>query len=151
MLPRYSRPEGQEFQAFTFALDPTPEQAIQITRFFGARRKAFNWTLDQIKGDIERYRETGESTIKPSFYSLRKRWNADKSSIRVNAETGEIWWPKFSKEVFADGVRGATDAYWHWQKSRAGKTAGRSLVIAPQLGPGGPASYLIMSWPILAH
>jgi len=26
----------------------------------------------------------------------------------VNAETGEVWWPEVSKEVFADGVRGAS-------------------------------------------
>jgi len=127
MPPRYSPPEGQIIQAFTFALDPTPDQAAQIARFFGARRKAFNWTLDQIKADIERHGETGESTDKPSFYSLRKRWNAEKSSVCVNTETGEIWWSEVSKEVFADGVRGAVDGYWRWQKSRAGEIKGRRV------------------------
>ncbi len=53
MSRRYCPPEGHIIQAFTFALDPTPEQAAQIARFFGARRKAFNWTLDQIKTDLE--------------------------------------------------------------------------------------------------
>jgi len=120
MSPRYSPPEGHIIQAFTFALDPTPEQTAQISRFFGARRNAFNWSLDQIKADLERYRESGESGTAPSFYSLRKRWNAQKNSVCVNAETGEIWWSEVSKEVFADGVRRATDAYWRWQKSRAG-------------------------------
>ena len=42
MPRRYSPPEGQTIQAFTFALDPTDEQSAQISRFFGARRKAFN-------------------------------------------------------------------------------------------------------------
>ncbi len=127
-MPRmYYPPEGQIIQAFTFALDPTPDQRAQISRFFGARRKAFNWTLDQMKADIDRYRETGESGTPPSFYSLRKRWNAEKDTVCVNAETGEIWWPEVSKEVFADGVRGATDAYWRWQKSRAGQIKGRKV------------------------
>jgi hypothetical protein len=68
-LPRtYSPPDGQIIQAFTFALDLTPEQAAQIARFFGARRLAFNWTLNQMKADLERYRETGESEAPPTFF-----------------------------------------------------------------------------------
>ena len=42
MPRRYYPPEGQAIQAFTFALEPTDEQSAQISRFFGARRKAFN-------------------------------------------------------------------------------------------------------------
>ncbi len=94
MSRRYYPPDGQIIQAFTFALDPTVEQKRQISRFFGARRKAFNWTLDRIRCDLEHYRETGESGTPPSFYSLRKRWNAEKDTVCVNAETGEIWWPR---------------------------------------------------------
>src|SRR5665213_4204044 len=127
MPRRYCPPEGQIIQAFTFALDPTPDQRAQISRFFGARRKAFNWALATITSDLERYRETGESGAPPSFYSLRKRWNAQKDVVCVNAHTGEIWWPEVSKEVFADGVRGATDAYWRWQQSRAGTIKGRKV------------------------
>lgn len=124
---RYSPPEGQIIQAFAFALDPTDEQSAQIARFFGARRKAFNWTLGQIKAELERYRETGESGAPPTFYSLRRRWNAAKDTVCVNQNTGEVWWPEVSKEAFADGVRGATDAYWRWQKSRAGTLKGRRV------------------------
>jgi putative transposase len=127
MPRRYAAPEGQIIQAFTFALDPTDEQSALIARFFGARRKAFNWTLDQIKADLEHYRATGESGPPPNFYSLRKRWNAQKGTVCVNDITGEVWWPEVSKEVFADGVRGATDAYWRWQKSRAGAIKGRPV------------------------
>ena len=127
MPRRYSPSEGQVIQAFTFALDPTPEQSAQIARFFGARRKAFNWTLATITADIEHYRETGESATPPSFYSLRKRWNAEKDTVCVNDETGEVWWPEVSKEVFADGVRGASGAYWRWQKSRSGTISGRRV------------------------
>ncbi|HEY5303213.1 MAG TPA: IS607 family element RNA-guided endonuclease TnpB [Acidimicrobiales bacterium] len=127
MPRRYCPSEGQIIQAFTFALDPTDEQAAKISRFFGARRKAFNWTLDQLKFDVDRYHETGESTSAPSFYSMRKRWNAQKNEVCVNAETDEVWWSEVSKEVFADGVRGATDVDWRWQKSRAGTIKGRKV------------------------
>jgi len=91
MPRRYVAPEGQIIQAFAFALEPTPEQANHIARFFGARRKAFNWTLDQIKTDLEHYRESGESSTPPTFYSLRKRWNAEKDTVCVNQSTGEVW------------------------------------------------------------
>jgi putative transposase len=127
-MPRsYVPPEGHVVQAFSFALDPTPEQAAQIARFFGARRFAFNWTVAQITVDLARYRETGESGTPPSYYGLRKRWNAQKDTVCVNAQTSDVWWPEISKEVFADGVKGATDAYWRWQKSRSGKISGRRV------------------------
>jgi putative transposase len=127
MPPRYSPPNGQIIQAFAFALEPSPDQSAMIARFFGARRKAFNWTLAQITDDVARHRETGESGTPPSFYSLRKRWNAQKDTVCVNADSGEVWWQEVSKEVFADGVRGAVDAYWRWQRSRAGAIKGRTI------------------------
>ena len=127
MSRRYAAPEGQIIQAFTFALDPTSTQVAQINRFFGARRMAFNWTVEQLKCDLEHYRTTGESIGPPSFYSLGKRWNAQKNNVCLNTHTGEVWWPEVSKEVFADGVRGATDAYLRWQKSRTGQIAGRPV------------------------
>ena len=38
-----------------------------IARFFGARRKAYNWTLEQIKAGIDAYEATGvESSVPPS-------------------------------------------------------------------------------------
>jgi putative transposase len=126
MPHRYSPPDGHIIQAFSFALKPTPEQLGQIARFFGARRFAFNWTLATITADLESYRETGESGTLPSFYGLRKRWNAEKDSVYVD-DVGEAWWREVSKEVFADGVKGATNAYLRWQKSRSGKIAGRPV------------------------
>jgi len=105
MSRRYEPPDGFVLQAFSFALDPTAEQQAMITRFFGARRKSFNWALEQVKADIERHRATGEKTDPPSLYGLRKRWNAEKSSVCVDRETGEVWWPSVSKEVFADGIK----------------------------------------------
>ena len=54
MPRRYSPPEGQIIQAFNFALEPTPDQLAKISRFFGARRRACNWTLAQITDDLAR-------------------------------------------------------------------------------------------------
>ena len=127
MPSKYQPPEGRVVQGFSFALDPTDEQMVLINRFFGARRFAFNWALSQIKDSIEHHRATCESTTAPSFYSLRKQWNTEKNTVCANDETGEVWWTDISKEVFADGVRGANDAYWRWQKSRKGMIAGQPV------------------------
>jgi putative transposase len=127
MSRSYTPPDGWTIQAFSFALNPTPEQTATLTRFFGARRKAFNWALEQIKTGIDDYHATGVASESPSFYGLRKRWNGVKSELCVNTETGEVWWPQVSKEVFADGIRGAVDGYWRWQKSRHGAISGKRV------------------------
>jgi putative transposase len=127
-MPRnYAPPEGWNVQAFCFALDPTVEQRVMITRCFGARRKAFNWTLEQTKAGISQHNACGKKTDHPSLYSLRRQWNAEKSDVCRDHETGSVWWPSVSKEVFADGIRGAVDGYWRWQGSRSGRIAGRSV------------------------
>lgn len=127
MPRRFTLPEGWVVQGFCFGLDPTPEQAVVLARFFGARRKAFNWALEQIKADIEAFHHTGAATAKPSLYGLRKRWNLVKDIECANPVTGEVWWPQVSKEVFADGIAGGVDGYWRWQASRAGKISGRRV------------------------
>ncbi len=55
------------------------------------------------------------------------RWNRAKDAECADAETGQAWWPEISKEAFADGIRAAVDGYWNWQRSRAGKRAGRRV------------------------
>ena len=97
MPRRFRPPDGWVVQGFSFALDPSDEQLAMIARFFGARRKAYNWTLEQIKAGIDAYEATGVESKRPSLYGLRKRWNAEKSAICVNTETGEVWWSEVSK------------------------------------------------------
>ena len=98
-----------------------------LARHFGARRKAYNWTVAALKSDIERWHATGTETEKPSLRVLRKRWNTVKNGVCVNAETGQVWWPECSKEAYADGIAGAVDAYWNWQTSRADKRTGKRV------------------------
>jgi putative transposase len=124
-VARFAIPDGWSAQGFCFALDPSPEQAPCLRRQFGARRYARNWAVRTLKADLDRYRETGEETEKPSLANLRKRWNQVKDTECTDAATGEVWWPQVSKEAFADGIKGAVDGYWTWQASRAGKRAGR--------------------------
>jgi putative transposase len=126
-MARFEIPEGWAVQGFRFTLDPTEQQARALVRHFGARRKAYNWTVATLKADVEAWHANGIETAKPSLPVLRKRWNTVKDDVCVNAETGQVWWPECSKEAYADGIRGAVDAYWNWQSSRAGKRAGKRV------------------------
>ncbi|MCC9184342.1 IS607 family element RNA-guided endonuclease TnpB [Mycolicibacterium mageritense] len=126
-MPRFEIPDGWCVQAFRFTLDPTEAQAANLARHFGARRKAFNWTVAALKADIEAWHADGIKTAKPSLRVMRKRWNTVKDEVCVNAETGVVWWPECSKEAYADGIAGAVDAYWNWQTSRAGNRAGKRV------------------------
>jgi putative transposase len=126
-MARFEVSEGWTAQAFRFTLDPTEDQACTLARHFGARRKAFNWTVAALRADIAAWHAAGVETAKPSLRVLRKRWNTVKSDVCVNAETGQVWWPECSKEAYTDGISGAVDAYWNWQTSRAGKRAGKRV------------------------
>jgi putative transposase len=126
-MARFEVPEGWCMQAFRFTLDPTQEQARALARHFGARRKAYNWTVAALKADIEAWHTTGVETAKPSLRVLRKRWNTVKDTVCVNAGTGTVWWRECSKEAYADGIDGAVDAYWNWPDSRSGKRDGKPM------------------------
>jgi putative transposase len=128
-MARFEVPDGWTVQAFKFTLHPTDDQARSLARHFGARRKAYNWTVASLKADIEAWHATGAETSKPSLRVLRKRWNTVKDEVCVNAETGAPWWRECSKEAYADGITGGVDAYWNWQASRSGKRDGKRWVF----------------------
>jgi putative transposase len=136
-MAHFEVPDGWCAQAFRFTLDPTENQASLLARHFGARRKAYNWTVATLKADIEAWHTAGIETPKPSLRVLRKRWNTVKDDVCVNAQTGVVWWPECSKEAYADGIRGAVDAYWNWQGARAGK-AGWETGRVPAVQTQGP-------------
>ncbi len=100
-MARFEVPQGWAVQAFRFTLDPTEDQARALARHFGARRKAYNWTVATLKADIEAWHATGVETATPSSRVLRKRWNTVKNDVCVNAETGAVWWPR----VLEGGLR----------------------------------------------
>lgn len=126
-MRRYRPPEGSSVQAFQFALDLDPEQWSAVRRHWGARRFAFNWTVETMQADLDAHAQSGASTQRPSLYGLRKRWNAEKDTRCVNAETKALWWPEVSKEAFADGIRGAVAGYWNWHASKKGTRAGERM------------------------
>ena len=126
-MAKFEVPEGWCVQAFRFTLDPNEDQARSLARHFGARRKAYNWTVAALRADIEAWQATGVETERPSLRLLRKRWNTVKGEVCVDGETGQAWWSECSKEAYADGIAAAVHAYWNWQRSRAGKRAGKRV------------------------
>ena len=87
-MPRFEIPDGWCVQAFRFTLDPTEDQARALARHFGARRKAYNWTVAALKADIAAWHANGIQTATPSLRVLRKRWNTVKNDVCVNAVGG---------------------------------------------------------------
>ena len=108
-------------EAVKVALDPTPTQERLLLSHAGAARFAFNVMLAHVKDSIDR----GE---KPewSFWSLRKRWNAEKDTLAVDAE-GSPWWQENSKEAYSSGIEALSKGLSNWSKSRKGDRKGRKV------------------------
>ena len=108
-------------EAVKVALDPTPTQERLLLSHAGAARFAFNVVLAHVKDSIDR----GE---KPewSFWSLRKRWSAEKDTLAVDAE-GSPWWQENSKEAYSSGIEALSKGLSNWSKSRKGDRKGRKV------------------------
>ena len=103
------------------ALDPTPSQERRLLSHAGAARFAYNAMLAHVKAALD----VGE---KPewSFWSIRKRWNADKDTLAVG-EDGVIWWAENSKEAYSSGIEALAKGLSNWSKSRKGDRKGRRV------------------------
>ena len=103
------------------ALDPTPSQERRLLSHAGAARFAYNAMLAHVKAALD----VGE---KPewSFWSIRKRWNANKDTIAVG-EDGKPWWQENSKEAYSSGIEALAKGLSNWSKSRKGDRKGRRV------------------------
>ena len=103
------------------ALDPTTSQERRLLSHAGAARFAYNAMLAHVKAALD----VGE---KPewSFWSIRKRWNADKDTLAVG-EDGVIWWAENSKEAYSNGIEALAKGLSNWSKSRRGDRKGRKV------------------------
>ena len=130
-------------QPFKFALDATDEQVGALFSHFGARRYAYNWTVEQLRrhrfcyaahkrrsesvpeiasgpaGHAYDWRAMRAAPAYPDRRDLRKQWNVEKHQRCVNSETGEVWWTQNSKEAYANGIFDACDAFDKWARSCA--------------------------------
>lgn len=109
------------FEAVKVALDPAPAQERRLLSHAGGARFAYNTMLALVKAALD----AGE---KPdwSFYSLRKRWNANKDTLAVDAE-GSPWWQENSREAYYSGIEALAKGLSNWSKSRRGDRKGRRV------------------------
>ena len=109
-------------EAIKVALDPSPAQQRLLLSHVGGARFAFNACLAHVKACIEQ-------NVKPpwSFYDLRRWWNANKSLLAVNADTGEVWWPQNSKEAYSSGIEALAKGLSNYFDSKKGVRRGRRV------------------------
>jgi transposase len=105
------------FQAYRYALDPTPRQRRALSSHAGASRFAYNWALEHVRQCMEA-KAAGEDIQVPwTLFELRRAWNRAKHEVAP-------WWAQNSKEAYTSGLDGLARALKNWQESKQGRRAG---------------------------
>jgi len=104
------------WQAYRFALDPTPAQERMLRSHAGAARFAWNWGLARCR---ERHAAEGKWY---TAIDLHKLWNQAK-----RADPGLAWWGENSKCAYQEAFRDLDRALRDFVKSGKGERAGRRL------------------------
>jgi putative transposase len=95
-----------------------PKDRSVVWSHFGARRKAYNWALGQVKADLDAGQADPDYRPVPwSFPALRKEWNIQKAVVAP-------WWADNSKEAYASGIADLAAALDNWRTSKAGTRKG---------------------------
>jgi putative transposase len=105
------------YQAYRFALDPTPRQRGRLASATGGARFAYNWGLGLVKQRLDE-RAAGQDVQVPwSLPELRREWNQAKQEAAP-------WWAENSKECYSSGLDALARALKNWADSRKGRRAG---------------------------
>ena len=97
------------------------DRCALVRSHFGARRKAFNWGLAQVKADMDaRFLDPGHESVEWTQGALRKVWNQVKCEVAP-------WWAANSKEAYSTGLADLATALTNWQASKSGKRKGRRV------------------------
>ena len=112
----FAVPDGWVARGFRFEVEPTSSgQLALIRQHFGARRFAYNWTLAQVKANLDaRAADTHVAPLAWNLPALRKQWNQAKHEVAP-------WWRNCSKEAYASGIADLVAALANWSDSRHGR------------------------------
>jgi putative transposase len=101
---------------------PCDENRAGLVRsHFGARRKAFNWGLAQVKADLDaKTLDPAHESVGWDLGSLRKAWNRAKHEVAP-------WWAANSKECYSAGLADLAQALSNWSANRNGTRKGRRV------------------------
>jgi putative transposase len=108
------------WQAYRFALDPTPAQERKLASHAGAARFAYNFGLALVKERLDR-RQAGEDVQVPwTLSELRREWNRAKDEIAP-------WWAENSKEAASAGLVYLANGLKAFRDSKYGRRAGARI------------------------
>jgi putative transposase len=121
--PGVELPTGWSLTAAKFEVQwpADPARAALVRSHFGARRKAFNWGLAQVKADLDaRKIDPQHQSVGWDLGSLRLAWNRAKHDVAP-------WWAGNSKEAYSAGLSDLAEALSNWSNSKKGRRAGRRV------------------------
>jgi putative transposase len=121
--PGAKLPTGWLVTAAKFEVDwpAEPDRAALVRSHFGARRKAFNWGLAQVKADLDaKAVDPTHESVDWDLKSLRWAWNRAKDTVAP-------WWATNSKEAYSSGLADLAQALSNWRDSKQGKRQGRRV------------------------
>ena len=97
------------------------ERVSLIRSHFGARRKAYNWALAQVKADMDaKSEDPNHISVVWTLPALRKSWNRAKDDVAP-------WWAANSKEAYNSGIADLARALDNWKKSMNGTRKGHMI------------------------
>jgi putative transposase len=98
-----------------------PQRRSAIRAHFGARRKAFNWAVGQVKSDMDAKKlNPNHPSVPWELGALRKEWNRVKDQVAP-------WWSENSKECYSSGIADAVTALTNWKSSKTGARKGKRV------------------------
>ena len=111
-------PSGWTMTAAKFEVE-WPKDPSVVRSHFGARRKAYNWALGQVKADLDAKKtDPTHASVAWTLTALRKQWNHEKADVAP-------WWAENSKECYSSGISDLVEALDSWSKSKKGQRKGR--------------------------
>jgi putative transposase len=116
-------PTGWTVTAAKFEVQwPVEQERVGLVRsHFGARRKAFNWGLAQVKADLDaKTRDPSHLSVDWDLGSLRWAWNRAKDTVAP-------WWAENSKECYSSGLADLAQGLANWKASKNGTRKGRRV------------------------
>jgi putative transposase len=121
--PGEKLPTGWVVMAAKFEVEwpADPDRAAVVRSHFGARRKAFNWGLAQVKNDLDARRvDSAHESVDWDLKSLRWAWNRAKNEVAP-------WWAENSKECYSSGLADLAQGLANWKASTNGTRKGNRV------------------------
>lgn len=121
--PGAQLPSGWMVTAAKFEVEwpADPQRAGLVRSHFGARRKAFNWGLAQVKADLDaKAADPAHESVDWDLKSLRWAWNRAKDDVAP-------WWAENSKECYSSGLADLAQGLANWKAGKNGTRKGRRV------------------------